>query len=208
MLWAMFVFALLGETMNDPLAEAESRFQALTTYRVTVRSTAGDGERHVLRYFYRKPGWVRMEFIQPYEGLVLIYNPGTHRVRGWPFGLNRLPRFNVAPDNPLIRGPRGHRVDRSDVGTLLAQLRALSTRGSLTVLGNAQIGARPVAGFEIRDGAGGNPSGAQYYRVWLAQDSLFPLRVERFGTGGRLLESVDMADVEIDAPFPERFFTP
>lgn len=208
MLWAMFVLALFGETMSDPLAEAESRFQALTSYRVTVRATADDGERHVLRYFYRKPGWVRMEFVQPYAGLVLIYDPDARRVRVWPFGPDRLPRLSFAPDNPLVRGPRGHRVDRSDVGTLLAHLRAVVARGSLTALGNTEIAARPVSGFEIRGEAHANRPEVQRYRVWLARDSLFPLRVERLGADGRLIERVDMADVEIDAAFPERFFTP
>ncbi|TBV92975.1 hypothetical protein E0E53_17770 [Azotobacter chroococcum] len=204
----MFVFALLGDTMSDPLAEAESRFQALTSYRVTVRATAGDGERHVLRYFYRKPGWMRMEFVQPHEGMVLIYDPGTRRVRVWPFGLNRLPRFSFAPDNPLVRGPRGHRVDRSDIGTLLAHLRAVVARGSLTTLGETQIAARPAAGFEVRGEAHASRPEVQHYRIWLARDSLFPLRVEHFAADGRLLERVDMADVEIDVPLPERFFTP
>ncbi|WP_349616653.1 hypothetical protein [Azotobacter salinestris] len=209
MAWFMLLLALLGTpASSDPLAEAQERFRALTSYRVTVRLSAEGSEQHVLRYFYRKPGWIRIEFIRPHPGLVLIYNPDTRRVRVWPFGLNHLPRLNLAPDNPLVRGPHGIRVDQSDVGVLLESLRERQARGSLASLGRGEVAARPVAGFEIRDGTGGNPSSTHYYRVWLAQDSRFPLRVERFGTGGRLLESVDMADVEIDTPFPERFFTP
>lgn len=205
----MLLLALLGRPpLGDPLAEAQERFQALTSYQVTVRLSAEGSEQHVLRYFYRKPGWIRIEFIRPHPGLVLIYDPGTRRVRVWPFGLNRLPRLNLALDNPLIRGPHGIRVDQSDVGVLLESLRERQARGTLAVLGTGKVAARPVDGFEIRDRRGGNPSGTHYYRVWLAKDSLFPLRVERFGTGGHLLESVDMADVEIDTPFPERFFTP
>ncbi|WP_449223610.1 hypothetical protein [Azotobacter vinelandii] len=205
----MLLLALLGGPgASDPLAEAQERFQVLTSYRVTVRLNAEGSEQHVLRYFYRKPGWVRIEFIRPHPGLVLIYNPASRRVRIWPFGLDHLPRLNLAPDNPLIRGPHGIRVDQSDIGVLLDSLRERQARGTLAALGSGEVAARPVAGFEIREEGLGKPSGAHHYRIWLARDSLLPLRVERFGTGGRLLESVDMADLEIDTPFPERFFSP
>ncbi|WP_218568631.1 DUF3047 domain-containing protein [Pseudomonas sp. 2FG] len=103
MLWGILFFVLLGDVMADPLAEAELRFRALNAYQVTVRSIAVDGERQVIRYFYRKPGWVRMEFIQPHKGA-------------------------VSPDNPQVRSPRGHRVDRSDAGALRGNLLATGAR--------------------------------------------------------------------------------
>ncbi len=46
------------------------------------------------------------------------------------------------------------------------------------------------------------------YKVWLAQDTLFPLRVESFAVGDSQIEAVDMVGVETDVTFPERFFTP
>lgn len=208
MAWLMLLLALLGKPLDDPLVEAQERFRALTSYRVTVRLNTLGSEPHVLRYFYRKPGWIRIEFIRPHPGLILIYNPDTRRVRVWPFGLDHLAKLNLAPENPLIRGPHGIRVDQSHVGVMLEGLRERQARGTLAALGSGVVAARPVAGFEIRNGEEGNPVDTRYYRVWMAQDSLFPLRLERFGSGGHLLESVDMSDVEIDVPFPERFFTP
>ncbi|MFB8829419.1 hypothetical protein ACE0DR_08610 [Azotobacter sp. CWF10] len=139
MAWFMLLLALLGTpASSDPLAEAQERFRALSSYRVTVRLSAEGSEQHVLRYFYRKPGWIRIEFIRPHPGLVLIYNPDTRRVRVWPFGLNHLPRLNLAPDNPLVRGPHGIRVDQSDVGVLLESLRERQARGSLASLGRGR----------------------------------------------------------------------
>jgi len=206
--WIVLLLALLGESRADPLAAAQERFQALTSYRATVRRIAGGSERQVLRYFYRKPGWIRMEFVRPHEGLVLIYDPGEHRVRVWPLGLDGLPRLSLDPDNPLIRGPHGLRVDETDVGTQLANFRALQAHGKLAVLGDGEIAARPVVGFEIGGLAETSRPDVRRYRVWLAQDSLFPLRFETFGSDGRLLERVDLTDAEIDVPFPRRFFTP
>lgn len=208
MLWGILAFALFGNAMAAPLAEAESRFRALNSYQVTVRSIAADGERQVIRYFYRKPGWVRMEFAQPHRGLVLIYDPGARKVRLWPFGLHHAPVLSFAPDNPLVRSRSGQRVDRSDVGALLANLLELRAHGSVSPLGDTTLAARPVVGLDIVGDAGHAVAGVQRYRVWLAHDTLFPLKIESFETNGALIETVDMTDVEIDVSFPERFFDP
>lgn len=208
--WLMLALALLGlDAMADPLDDAQFRFGALHTYQVTVRSLASGGDRQVIRYFYRKPGWVRMELIQPYHGMVLIYDPGTSRVRLWPFGVKHPPSLSLAPDHPLLlRSAHGHRVDRSDVGALLANLRDLREHGSLTLLGDAEMAGRAVTGLDIIGHADGAVTGVHRYRIWLTRDTLFPLRVESFGLDGNLLETVDMADAEVDASFPDRLFTP
>lgn len=209
--WRQLVLALALlslEVMADPLDDAQARFAALHTYQVTVQSAAAADDRQVIRYFYRKPGWVRMEFIQPYRGMVLIYDPGTNRVRLWPFGVNHLPSLSLAPDHPLLRGAHDHRIDRSDVGALLANLRDLREHGSLTLLGDAEVAGRAATGLDIIGHADSAVTGVHRYRVWLTRDTLFPLRVESFDLDGNLIETVDMADAEVDVRFPERLFTP
>jgi outer membrane lipoprotein-sorting protein len=196
------------EIMADPLTEAEIRFRALQSYQATVRSLAADGERQVMRYFYRQPGWVRMEFVQPYPGTVMTYDPGTRRVHIWPFGRTLMPALSVAPDSALLRNQRGHRIDRSDVGALLANLRALSARGSISLLGDTQVAGQPATGWDIVGEAGVSVADVHRYRVWLALDTLFPLRVESFALGDRLIETVEMEAVQTDVRFAERFFTP
>lgn len=210
--WGMLVFALASEGMaahaEDPLAEAERRFHALTSYQLTLQSTAADGERQVIRYAYRKPGWVRMEFIQPHRGMVLIYDPDARKVRLWPFGPDRPPALSFSPDNPLLRSRSGQRVDRSDVGALLSNLMALRAGGSMTPLGDTELSVRPAAAYDIVGGAGRAVAGVHRYHVWLARDTLFPLKVESFDVRGSLVETVDMSDAEIDVVFPARLFNP
>jgi outer membrane lipoprotein-sorting protein len=200
--------ATLDGSLEKRLAEAETHFRAISTYQTTIQSTAADGERQVVRYFYRKPGWVRMEFIQPHKGLVLIYDPGAHKVRLWPFGLNHPAAPSLAPGNPLLRGRSGQRIDRSDAGTLLESLLLLSARGSVAPLGDAELAGRPALGLDIAGAAGASVAGVHRYHVWLAHATLFPLKVESFDAGERLVETVDMSDAAIDVSFPERFFTP
>lgn len=207
--WPALALLLLPlPAMANLLTDAEARFEALHNYEVTLRSTDAAGAQEVIRYAYRKPGWVRMDFEQPHRGAVLIYAPDTRRVRLWPFGPGHWPMLDLAPDNPLLRNPRGHRVDRSDVGVLLVNIRVLSERGSTTLLGDAQLAGRAAASLEVTGPADSAADGVQRYRVWLARGIAFPLRVDSFAADGDLIESVDMSDVRVDVQFPERFFTP
>lgn len=209
MRWSVLLIALLiGDAMADPLADAVIRFQELSTYQATVRSIATDSERQVIRYFFRKPGWIRMEFAEAHRGAVLIYDPEARRIRLWPFGLNHPLVLPLAPDNPLVRSPRGHRVDRSDVGALLENLVALRTRGNLVTLGAADVSGHPAVGIEIVGAATISVAGVHRFQVWLAEDSLFPLRVKSFDAENKLIETVDLTDVVIGVRFAEDFFTP
>ncbi|NGM88076.1 hypothetical protein G5B35_12235 [Parapusillimonas sp. SGNA-6] len=194
--------------MADTLTDALARFDALYSYQVTLRSTTASGGHQVVRYFYRKPGWVRMDFVTPHSGAVLVYSPDTQRARLWPFGLHHWPTLDLAPDNPLLRGPQGHRVDRSDVGVLLADVVALGARGRIARSDDSQVAGRPAVELEVI-GTTDSPAGhARRFRIWLADDTLFPLRADSFDAHGDLIESVDMSDAQIDVAFPERLFTP
>ncbi len=118
----------------DPLSSAIENFHTIKTYRVTIRSVHAGGEEHI-RYYYRKPGFVRMEFIRPHSGAVMIYSPDTRRVRLWPFGAGNFPELSLKPENSFIRSLSGMRVDHSDVGTLFENIRALREKGSSEMFG-------------------------------------------------------------------------
>ncbi|SEF99495.1 LolA family protein [Thauera chlorobenzoica] len=208
--WAvpLLLWLLAASAMADPLTAAETGFRALDSYRATVRTVAADGERRVMRYFYRKPGWVRIEMLSPYRGAVLIYDPDARRVRLWPFGTGHVLSLSLAPDNRLVRDPRGHRIDRSHVGALLDNLQRLRAQGHATPLGATEVDGRAAIGVEIAGEAGAHVDGVHRYRVWFARDTHFPLRVESFAADGRPIETVDLSEVETGAVLPERLFQP
>lgn len=206
--WLLMCALLGAEAMAaDVLAEAVERFRARDGYRVTLRSQAADGERQVIGYAYRAPGWIRMDFVEPHRGAVMVYDPFARSVRLWPFG-TALPSLALAPDNPLIRSPRGHSVDRSDVGALLANLVRLRARGAMAEPVEAELAGRAALVIEVAGASGAEVDGVHRYRVWLARGELFPLKVQSFGADGALIESVDMSDAELDVAFPADFFAP
>ncbi|WP_018992842.1 LolA-like protein [Aromatoleum toluclasticum] len=197
-----------GPAAADLLHDSQERFRALEGYRVTLRSLAADGQRQVIVYAYRKPGWIRLVFVEPHRGAALVYDPAARRVHLRPFGSGHFPVLNLAPDNPLIRSAGGHSVDRSDVGSLLAKLVELRSRGGAGAPADAEVARRPAHFVEITGAGSAHVDGVHRYRVWFEQETLFPLKVQSYDAALDLIESVDMSDAELDPAFPERLFTP
>lgn len=207
MLSALMLAAALTGTRLAPLAGAIEHYRTVETYRVTLRSSHADGEEHI-RYYYRKPGFVRMEFIRPHAGAVLVYSPLTRRVRLWPLGAGRFPELSLSPRNPLIRGPGGQTVDKSDVGALFENVHTLLEQGQAEVLGEARMAGRSALHLVVTGAPGLAVAGVHRYELWLDTASRFPLKVISRNQADAIIETVMMDDLEINAPLAETLFNP
>ena len=90
--------ATFSTVSMDPLTGAIEHYQTVESYRVTIRSFHSGGDENI-HYYYKKPGFVRMEFVHPHAGAVLVYNPNTRRVRLRPFGTGHFPELELSPGN-------------------------------------------------------------------------------------------------------------
>ena len=197
----------LPDTPPDPLARAIEHYHTVESYRVTIRSFHADSEEH-LRYYYRKPGFVRMEFIRPHDGAVLVYNPLTQRARLWPFGVGHFPEFNLSPYNPLIRSSRDQHVDRSDVGALFENVRTLQAGGNTQILGEENVGGHIILHYVVTGADNFAISGVHRYELWLDTAILFPIKVISRDHQDAIIETVMMEAPEINATLPETLFNP
>lgn len=191
----------------DPLADAIEHYRTVESYRVTIRSTHAGGEEY-LRYFYKKPGFVRMEFIRPHDGALLIYSPDTRRVRVWPFGAGHFPELSLSPGNPLIHSFGGMRVDQSDVGVLFENIRILREGGNTEILGEERVNGRMAVHFVVTGAGGIEVAHVHRSELWLDAASLFPVKVISRDLQNVIIESVMMEDLEINATLPEMLFNP
>lgn len=189
----------------DLIADAQARFDALTNYAVTLCSTPSVGEPVEVRYRYRKPGFIRMDFIRPHAGAVLAYSPETGKVMLWPFGFHTFPRLALAPDNPIIQGPNAHRIDRSDLGALLTNVRELQRLGETQFAGHEAVGSRRAARLVVTGAPGHDVAGVGRYQLWLDVTTGLPIRVISAGGHGELIETVLMDDLRVDLPEIEPF---
>lgn len=192
---------------QTPLAEAIAHYQTIDGYRVTIHSFPGDGEEDI-RYYYKKPGYVRMEFIKPHSGALLIYSPKTGRVRLWPFGFGHFPELNLSPANPLIRSPRGQHVDHSDVGALFENMRILQDKGSTEVLGEETVDGRTVFHMVTTGADGVTVDGVHRIESWIDTTTQFPVKIVSSDVQGLILETVIMDALDLNPPLPDSLFNP
>lgn len=185
---------------RDFVAVAQARFDALANYQVTLKSTSAGEQTVEVLYGYRKPGFVRMGFIRPHAGATLTFNPESGKVKLWPFGIDTFPRLTLSPDNHMIQSPQGHRVDESDIGALLVNVRELQQHGDTQVTGAATIGAREAAHVIVTCRPGHPATGVFRYELWFDLSHGLPIKVASEGESRKPIETVLMENLRIDVP--------
>ncbi|WP_145600042.1 DUF1571 domain-containing protein [Yersinia frederiksenii] len=205
---SMISTPLINTGGNDPISAALHHFEQIESYQVSVHSRSVQGDLTVIRYSYRKPGYVRMDFTEPHNGAALVYDPSSGKVRLWPFGVNSLPVLSLSPTNSLIRDKNGHRVDQSDMGTLLSHIRSLQQGGETSILGDEVLEQQSVLHLSVTGPVGVTVDNVHRYDVWLEKSQNFPVKVVSYGADGHQLETVVMDAMIINLHFPEHFFTP
>ena len=191
---------------SDPVAVAVESYGRVETYRVTLdsRSEAG-GEK--IRYYFKKPGFVRMEFMEPHNGAVLVYDPFNKEVRLRPFGFLKSLVMRLSPQDRLVKSSGGHTVDESDLGALFKRVVALQKGGKTAVLDAEEVGGRMTTVVSVEGADNTEVDGFHRYLLWLDIKNYLPLKVISYDSSGRELEEVTMTDLEVDVMFPEGFFS-
>ncbi|HET8611024.1 MAG TPA: DUF1571 domain-containing protein [Burkholderiales bacterium] len=207
MVAGLCLMAALNGHVTDPVDVAVAHYRTIRSYEVTVRSSSA-GESQIIHYSYRKPGFIRMEFVEPHRGAVLVYDPDTRKARLWPFGISTFPSFTLDPGNSLIQGPSGQRVDHSDVGALLDNVRTLQRGGTTHVVGEQEILGLRTLHVTVRGTPGTVPGNVAGYDLWFDVSNCLPVKVESRDAQGQLIETVVMDDFRVDVDFPEHFFDP
>jgi len=204
----LFLMLALAATPTDPLDVATASYQRVVSYRVTVRSR-GSSSRETLRYFFKRPGFVRMEFIEPHNGAILVYNPLKKEARLRPFGFMEPLVLTLRPDNRLIISSRRHRIDASDFGALLEAARKLRGKGKSTTRGYELVAGRKAMLVAV-EGAKGMFVENKVHRclLWLDARTFLPVKAMTYDESGELLEEVVMDHLEVNIALPDTLFEP
>lgn len=191
---------------DEALMRAAEAFGRLDTYTATIRSEGEDGDREEIRYFFKKPGWIRMEFEEPHRGAVLVYNPETRRVKLRPFGFFKSLVMDLSPEDRLIRSSKGHTVDKSHIGALLENVSRLNESREARLLREESVDGRDAVVLEVIGEDGKEANGIHRYVIWLDKRLFLPIKVVSYGQGGEKTEDVDMTDLESGAELSEDLF--
>lgn len=171
-------------------------FDALTNYTTLLDSEGEDGRNRII-YTYKKPGFIRMDFIRPHKGARLIYNPKENRVSLRPFS-TKLLTLNLSPDNRLITDPKGHTVDRSDIGALIRSAKRYAQEGTVTSLPPELVETHLCPRLMIE-------SEKVSYLLWVHPELRLPIKVVKSFTGGAL-ETVFLRNLIVDGPVDDALF--
>ncbi|RNC70337.1 MAG: DUF1571 domain-containing protein [Desulfuromonadales bacterium] len=200
MLYPLFLAVLLVALSNDPIGESLRHFARVQTYRVTLRSVT-DGKKQVINYSYKRPGFVKMEFVSPHTGALLVYNPEKNEARLRPFGIAPFFILTLNPDNPLIKSPTGHRVDRSDIGSLLNTIISLQKNGTTTVNSITTLNGRQAIEVTVVGQDVSAVDGVHSCHLWLDKTTMLPLKVITYSADHTMIEEVLMDNLEINVTF-------
>lgn len=207
MFGATFTLAMLMADTTNPIQAALTAYQQTPAYTLTLKSENRHGTE-IIRYYFKQPGHVRMEFVTPHNGAVILYSPTTRRVTLWPLGQGRFPRLTLRPDNRLIQSPTGQRVDHSDMGALYRNVLALQAQGTTEILGRESINGADLLHLVVTGKAGYAIGLVARYQLWLNEATGFPSQVVSYGVDGKTLETVTLDGLIRDPAFPPGFFEP
>jgi outer membrane lipoprotein-sorting protein len=207
MLLLSIILLALVSPGEDILGRAEREYQAVESYQVTLRSQSATASE-VIRYYYKRPGYVRMEFVKPHKGAILIYDPHEKKVTLRPFGLLKPLVLRLSPENRLIKSSRGHRVDESDIGFLLGFVKELASDGVVEVMGEDAVNGREAIRLRVK-GREGIVVGGEInrYSIWLDKSLLLPIKVISYDSDGEVIEDVLMDDLEVNVGLRDEFFS-
>lgn len=184
---------------DDPLlSEMTAAFNALTNY-TTLLDSEGEGERSKILYTYKKPGFIRMDFIQPHKGSLLVFNPITNKATLRPFG-QWFFAFDLDPGNRLITDAKGHTVDQSDIGALIRAIQVSGREGSVSPLPPETLENLVCPGIRV-EGA------KTTYLVWVHPKLRLPVKVVKLFGGGEK-EVVFLRNLVVDTSLDDTLFTP
>ena len=86
----------IGSMQSNPIQSALEKFKEVESYSVTLSSSAKDKQEEV-KYFFKRPGFVRMDFINPHKGAILVYNPHTKKSYLTTFRFFKVSCFDFKP---------------------------------------------------------------------------------------------------------------
>lgn len=180
-------------------------FNKISSYSTLLKSEGENGD-NIIHYFYKKPGFIKMVFVKPHEGATLVYNQETHKVKLKPFKYLSSFTISLKPDSPLITDPKGHTVDKSDLGALLKNVLILSKNGTEEIRNKEVNNKNIYSMLSVKGTEGFDVEGVFKYVLWIDTKINLPVRVESYDSNLNLLEKVILDDLTVNVEFSDNFF--
>jgi outer membrane lipoprotein-sorting protein len=202
-----YVFAGMPLDAETLLQKIVASYAGIKDYQAGVedRTYHRDGSFKTKKFLYtfKKPGFIRLDFITPYSGMVLVYPDKNGEVAIRPAGFPFL-KFHLALDNPFLRVASGQRLDQTDLGLLIKNIGHSLTdqrRGSAEVVEEGEyIRVKVLADNHFQKGV------ETLYRFLIDQKLWLPVQVEESTPKGRLERKIILQNLRTNIGLPDSFF--
>jgi outer membrane lipoprotein-sorting protein len=190
------------------LKKMEAAYAKVKDYRtrVEIKTFNNDGisETEKFLYTFKEPNLIRIDFESPHAGMIVVYPDKNGKVVVQPAGIAHLLKLHLAPDNRLLTGSSGQRIDQTDIGLLINNVAHSLTdqrRGPIAITQekhSVQVRVLAVNHF--------HPEILTLYRFFVDEKDWLPSAVEEFTPDGTLQRSISFIGLTINNGTPDSFF--
>jgi len=199
---------IMADEPKNILERMEIAYGEIRDYQtlVELRNYSEDGSFEVEEFLYtlKKPHWIRLDFKSPHSGMVIVYPDSRGRVVVRPSGFFHFLKFYLSPDDSRLVSRTGQRIDETDMGLLIENIRHSVTdhrRGPVDLVSeDRRLIIRVLADDHFRKGV------ETRYAFTIDKDRWLPIGVSESTPEGRLERTIFFRDLRTNLTTPDSFF--
>ena len=153
----------------------------------------------------RIPYGLLFSFSSPIKRATLVYRTDSQKVQIRPFGFSMFLKLTKKPTAKLGLNRSGHKVDESDLVTLLENARRLAKQDSIEVLREEIKHEIPMLVVKITGEPEALVDGVHSYLLWMDKSLKLPRIIESYDDQDQLIEGLFIDDLRINPVFGEIF---
>ena len=205
----MVSLAMAGTPDAESIVERmRSAYSLVTDYRadMEVRTFGSHGSFETDRFVYsfRKPKMIRLDFISPHPGFIIVYPDENGKAVVRPSGFAQFLTLHLSPDNPLLKVTAGQSIDKTDIGLLIDHIsRSLGAEGRGPAMVSDEKGLlriRVLALNHFRRDV------VTLYDFGIDKGLWLPVEVKEMTPEGDLKRTVSFHNLKTNAGIPESLF--
>lgn len=200
--------APLQDAVETILKKMEAAYDKVLDYQTEVETIIfredGSFKTQKCLYTFKKPKWIRIEFISPHPGWIMIYPDWKGKVLVKPQGVLSLLPLSLMLNDPLLETPSGQQVNQTDLGLLITNIRHSVTdqrRGPVSLSEEKDaIEIRVLAADHFREGV------ETRYQFVISKELWLPVEVGESTTNGVQEGRIIFRELRTNINVPDSLF--
>jgi len=197
-----------GYDVETVLKKMEAAYEEVKDYQteveVTIYNKDGSFKTEKSLYTFKKPKWIRLDLVSSHPRMILVYPDRNGKVLMRLPGLLPVLTFHLMLDDPLLETPSGQRIDQTDLGLLIKNIRHSLTdqrRGPVSISEDKDtIQIQVLANDHFREGV------ETTYQFLIGKELWLPVEVARSTPIGLQEGRIIFRNLRININVPDSLF--